>query len=352
MSGMAYNTHTTMTRSRFLSYLSLGTLSAVGLLVPGATHAAGVVGVFSPIIDQSGICLCTGMAPSWGCVLQTIQNAVNVGISVGVVICVLYMAYAGVLFMMSSANPGLREQGKTRLMNGVIGMVVVLGAWVAVDFVMKALYDPSATFSGHNFGPWNSILASSGDDYCIRPHDPTALTSGSIGIISGVASNPSAGGGGGSGAVTAQASGDCSSTALAKDWGSDQKGKLFSCIVNNESRCQNVATQLTGQGSSAGGRYQVVMSTGQKGAGLNFPACVTVAKAHGFTGTALNCAAAYPGGVSNGSALATQCRAAQLDPTCNTQAAQFLYKSTGIGNWLGKGDIGGKNQSCVDQYGR
>ncbi|CAN5700525.1 hypothetical protein BH11PAT2_BH11PAT2_05410 [soil metagenome] len=349
---MAYNECTTMTRSRLLTYLSLGALSTVGLLVPGASHAAGVAGAFAPIFDGgSAQCICTGLAPSWGCILQTIQNAINVGISVGIIICVLYVAYAGVLFMMSSANPGLREQGKTRLMNGVIGMLVILSAWIAVDFVMKALYDPSVAISGKNFGPWNSILASNGNDYCIQAQDPTALTSGSLSISQIVSGTPPPGTSSAPPAGTGQATGDCSPTALASDWGSTQKGELFSCIIANESQCQNIATKLTGQNSSAGGRYQVVMSTGQKGATLNFPACVAVARANGFTGTKLDCASAYPKGYSNGSALAAQCRAAQLDPTCNTQAAQYLYNTTGIGNWTGKGDANGKNQACVNQYG-
>ncbi|MDB5190142.1 MAG: hypothetical protein JWN49_468 [Parcubacteria group bacterium] len=339
-----------MTRSRFLSYLSLGTLSAVGLLVPGATHAAGVVGVFSPIIDQSGICLCTGMAPSWGCVLQTIQNAVNVGISVGVVICVLYMAYAGVLFMMSSANPGLREQGKTRLMNGVIGMVVVLGAWVAVDFVMKALYDPSTAFSGTNFGPWNSILASNGDDYCIRPHDPTALTSGSISIVSGVAQSPGAGApasGSGTGACNAQ------QVAAAAAQGGYQltggQANALACIAGPESGCGAKTTGATtpqGKPTSASGPWQITIGATDKCHSLTLPACGN-----------LNCSAAYshgsPKSDQTSQALAAKCQAAANNLACSASAAACLIQANGgkFNAWTAD-SRSGKQQTCITSNGQ
>ncbi len=312
------------------------------ILLPHVGLAASLT-AFDPIIPasaQGGACACPGSAPGWGCVLQVIQNVINTGVSLGVIIMVLYLALGGAQLITSAGSPGAREQSKQRLTNGVVGMIVLLSAWLIVDFIMKTLY-------GGQFGPWNAILASSGSDQCIKATEPVSLITGSISILQGAAPSGAAG--------TGSASGDCSQANLANDWGSTQKGALFSCIVNNESKCQNIATQaasnVAGSGSSAGGRYQVTMQSGPKGQGLNFPACVAVAQQNGFTGTTLNCASAYPNGVSNGSALAQQCRAAQLDPTCNTQAAEYLYNNGGVSHWLGVGDVGGKNQACVDQYG-
>ncbi|MEO6536528.1 MAG: D-alanyl-D-alanine carboxypeptidase family protein [Candidatus Paceibacterota bacterium] len=119
-------------------------------------------------------------AAGYGCVLQTVQNGVNVLISLSVLVFVLWLAYAGALFMASSASPGLREQGKTRIMNAVIGIIVILAAWLIVDFIMKTLYDNSS-----DFGPWNSILASKGNDTCIAATEPVSITSGSWSIVTG-----------------------------------------------------------------------------------------------------------------------------------------------------------------------
>jgi hypothetical protein len=119
-------------------------------------------------------------AASYGCVLQTVQNGVNVLISLSILVFVLWLAYAGALFMASSASPGLREQGKTRIMNAVIGIIVILAAWLIVDFIMKTLYDNNS-----GFGPWNSILKSNGNDTCIVAKNPVSITTGSLSIVTG-----------------------------------------------------------------------------------------------------------------------------------------------------------------------
>lgn len=291
-------------------------------------------------------------APDYGCVLQTLQNVVNAAVGFGIILCVMWIAYAGFSLMISGGNSEALSQAKTRLLNAGVGLIVILAAWLVVDFVLKVVYDPSVAFEGTAFGGWNAILAPTRESRCIQATTPTPLLSGSIEIDQRPSGPSTPGAPVDVGQVTT-ASGNCSPQNLAIDWNSEQKGKLFSCIINNESKCQNIPTGAVSSGSSAGGRYQVLMRTGPEGQGLNFSACVAVAKANGYTGSSLNCAQYFPGGNSDGSKMAAICRKAQLDPTCNTQAAQFLYNSSqGIGHWLGKGDIGGKNQACVTKYGR
>lgn len=74
---------------------------------PVTTYAANAT-FFGPIIDPN--CECVGTAPDWGCVLQTVQNTVNLGISLGVMFAVLIIAYAGFLFMTSSVTAHNREK--------------------------------------------------------------------------------------------------------------------------------------------------------------------------------------------------------------------------------------------------
>ncbi|MES2225181.1 MAG: pilin [Patescibacteria group bacterium] len=178
-------------------------------LAPVPVYAAttGLFGPTNPIVPAE--CSCEKQkapdgkslittAPAYGCVLQTLQNVVNDGISIAIVICVLWLALAGALFLMSAGNPGMREQGKTRIMNAVIGLVVILAAWLIVDFVMKTLYNEKS-----DFGPWNSILASKSDtDKCVVATNPTSIASGTLSILQsvtpGTSSGPAAGGGVGS----------------------------------------------------------------------------------------------------------------------------------------------------------
>ena len=77
---------------------------------------------------------------------------------------VMFIVWAGFLFIMSAANPESRSKARSMLINAVIGMFIVLAAWLIVDFVMKTFYDPSVK----KFGPWNQILQIDGNT-CIDP---------------------------------------------------------------------------------------------------------------------------------------------------------------------------------------
>lgn len=151
--------------------------AGVILAAPLAASAA-TVNFFGPIVPAECNCFPGNPenpgrvpgAPDWGCVLATLQNAVTFAISIGVVIVVLMMAYAGILWIASPFNPHNREEGRTLLINSVIGLVITLAAWLIVDFVMKALYNPDAA-AGYTKGgplPWESILGDGDGLYCLQ----------------------------------------------------------------------------------------------------------------------------------------------------------------------------------------
>ncbi len=133
---------------RFLKALLPVFVLGIMALAPYQAQAA-TANFFGPIFPTE--CHCPQSAPDFGCVLQTIENLMNFAISIGVVIFVLVAAYAGFLWMFSPMNAHNREQGRSVLMNAVIGLLITLCAWLLVDFVMKTLY------SGE-YGPWNAIL--------------------------------------------------------------------------------------------------------------------------------------------------------------------------------------------------
>ncbi|MDB5190144.1 MAG: uncharacterized protein JWN49_470 [Parcubacteria group bacterium] len=253
------------------NYLKIAIASAsfslLFLFLPMSAHA-DTNSLLNPIVPTE--CHCEGQkapdgstittAPGYGCVLQTVQNGVNVLISISILVCVLWLAYAGTLFLASSASPGLREQGKTRIMNAVIGLVVILAAWLIIDFVMKALYNGDSSF-----GPWNSILASqSSDDKCIVAKNPTSLTSGSISIVSGTSATGASSGTGTSADANAAAGQEASSRKLLSDagvsiWhGACQAGQSGGCTNVGGTRAAtlqqvlNINTKVCGAGKKCG----------------------------------------------------------------------------------------------------
>jgi hypothetical protein len=145
------------------------------LLAPVAAEAA-TANFFGPVISPE--CQCPGQAPGWGCVLQTIQNVVNLAISLGVIFAVIIIAWSGWLFMTSSLNAENRTKARTILMHAVIGLLIALSSWIIVDFVMKTLYNGDS-----DFGPWNTILVGEAGESCLQIANPPDLSGpGQVGI--------------------------------------------------------------------------------------------------------------------------------------------------------------------------
>lgn len=179
-------------------------------MMPLTTYAASKPTFFGPIVPEE--CKCTGQkdpasgnpittAPDFGCVLQVAQNSVNFAITFASLLFTIYIVIAAIQFITRGDNSEDRSKARTRLTNVVVGLAVMLTAWLVVDYVMKSIYDETGFF-----GPWNSILGGKSDnsDRCIVATKPQALFAGTVDIMT--TSNAPGDGGGGS-AVTAGGSG-------------------------------------------------------------------------------------------------------------------------------------------------
>lgn len=174
---------------------------------------------FSIVPEQCRACPC-----SYFGILQLIQNLINTGVSIGVVAFLIVITYAGLQFMLNPTNPETRSKARGMIMNVIVGMVIVLAAWLVVDFIMKILYDANTKSQGVEFGPWNRILSpADSESWCIEAREPTRidglLGSLSTGVLGGSAGGgsgggSSSGGGTGNGQCTVPSGGPCSLTAL------------------------------------------------------------------------------------------------------------------------------------------
>ncbi len=268
-------------------------------------------------------------------VLQLIQNGMNAAISFGVIIFVLIIAGAGILWILTPTNPENHSQAKKILTNAVIGLLIILSAWLIVDFVMKLLYNPNA----RNFGPWNQILT--GGDLCIKPMENLQpLFSGNIFSV------PGRGTGADSGGPASLGSGSCSPTLIsnAAYMGgyplTQAQANTFSCLAQAESSCgTNIsgAKTVDGRPTTAHGMFQIVMGYNDKCHNLNVTVCSSAARNAGWRGSGdLNCSQAFSGGrVKQGQEeLARVCRAAAANIVCNVSAAACLLKERpDFGDW-------------------
>lgn len=124
---------------------------------------------------------CHSCPCSFAGTLQLVQNVMNVMIAFGVLIIILVIVTAGFQFLMSASNPHGRENAKSTFVKAIIGFLVVISAWLVVDFIMKTLYNDEGVF-----GPWNEIIMSDDPEMCIESHEATPILDGSIiGVITG-----------------------------------------------------------------------------------------------------------------------------------------------------------------------
>lgn len=270
-----------------------------------------------------------------GGVLQLVQNGMNAAISFGVIIFVLVITGAGILWILTPTNPENHSQAKKILTNGVIGLLIILSAWLIVDFVMKMLYNPNAG----NFGPWNEILV--GGDLCIKPRETKGLFTGSITSVPGDSS--------GSYDPRYTTSGACSPTSVQQAGQTvsitAKEAKFLACIARPESQCGGDLTNYNwGKGSSAYGPFMILLDGNARY--FENEACRVAANVSGR----LNCQDGFTGGNQiPGSAIANRCMRAAANLACSTAAATALLRESGATPWTGNNDSKPAHRRCAQE---
>jgi hypothetical protein len=134
------------------------------LLLPSVSYGAEST-FFGPIVPKE----CHSCPCGFAGVLEIMRHLMNFAVTLGVIVLTVVIAWAGLMYILSAANPESRSKANGLITGAIIGMVLVLSSWLIVDFVMRTLYSGEAGNAG-KFGPWNSILAEKAS-WCIKP-DP------------------------------------------------------------------------------------------------------------------------------------------------------------------------------------
>lgn len=120
-----------------------------------------VLFLFSPVLAVAApwdeqIVPCTGAlgkTPCTVCHIATLaQNILTTGIYIAVFLSAILFVWAGGLYLTSAANPSGVTKAKTLFFNVIVGLLLILGAWLIVDTLMRVLVG-----SKEKFGPWNSL---------------------------------------------------------------------------------------------------------------------------------------------------------------------------------------------------
>lgn len=81
-------------------------------------------------------------------------------IGVLMVVFAIITAWAGFGLVTSGGNPSAKQDAKNKLSNAIIGLIIVLAAWLLVDTVMRALL-PGNSGKITDYGPWSEIRCGS-----------------------------------------------------------------------------------------------------------------------------------------------------------------------------------------------
>lgn len=107
---------------------------------------------------------------------RLLQRVLSFLIGIMTAVAALLFANAGVLYVTSPANAAAVSKAHRLFMNTLVGVLIILAAYLLIDFGMKSLL-PGTDGDINSAGPWNTILCAGGDpnSYYVPPLEKTVL---------------------------------------------------------------------------------------------------------------------------------------------------------------------------------
>lgn len=118
-------------------------LTAVLLLTPALTMAAGLVPCGGPGEPVCQACYAVDM----------LNGVLDWLVGILAVVFALIVVTAGFNLVTSAGNTAAKAKAKSMITNAFIGFVIVLAAWLLIDYGMKMLVSEGAA----EFGTWNTV---------------------------------------------------------------------------------------------------------------------------------------------------------------------------------------------------
>ena len=89
--------------------------------------------------------------------VQLAQNLINIGIFITIALSAITFAVAGLKYMTAGGDVSKATEARKMFTNVAVGLIIILGAWIGVDTLMKTVVRDDT-----GFGPWNSMGCSQG----------------------------------------------------------------------------------------------------------------------------------------------------------------------------------------------
>jgi hypothetical protein len=265
------------------------------LLMMGDVQAAGLVPCGGP-----------GEAPCQAChITELINNVVAWLFVVLSVLAAIMIAVAGFRLVTSGGNAAAMGKAKDTLTNIIIGFIILMGGWIFIDTVMKALV------TGQVYGVWNQIQCTG---------QPGAYNTPAGSGRQAIATSSYRGPTGGSRGPLGQchpANLACSVDSLRAAGFNERQAQVMSCIAMTESSGNPNAHNPAGGGMGACGTFQVRQPTWN-----------SVPRSAGCQDYASSC----------------------RNHTCNAEVARQLVERRNYRDWTCPG-CNSRAQGCINRFG-
>ena len=116
--------------------------------------------IFIPLLAKADIVQCGNGKPSDAnyspcTICDFFQMLVNVYsfivLQIATPLAIIAIIVGGILMMLSAGNPNLMSKGKTILYAAIIGLFLVFGSWLIIDFVLNLIgYSNASSWSSLN----------------------------------------------------------------------------------------------------------------------------------------------------------------------------------------------------------
>jgi hypothetical protein len=115
-----------------------------------------ILAVFPGVVGAAGLVPCEGTECS-ACNLVEMGNTILQWlIGVLFVVFAVVAAMGGFALVTSGGNPEAKSNAKSKLVNALVGLIIVFGAWILVDTIMRGLL-ASGTDEISGYGPWSQV---------------------------------------------------------------------------------------------------------------------------------------------------------------------------------------------------
>ncbi|MEK7634673.1 MAG: pilin [Patescibacteria group bacterium] len=101
---------------------------------------------FAPITQAAGLVSCSGVNCTFCDLLKTSSNVFDFAVKIVMSLVVIMIIYGGFVIMTAGDSVDKVAQGRKIIQSSIIGVVIVLGAWLIISQVLAAIAKPGYKF--------------------------------------------------------------------------------------------------------------------------------------------------------------------------------------------------------------